>query len=98
MVQEARILEAYRLAKDFSWPRLSATMKKHHAHIPPTTLQYLLKRAPEGSCPRDRTLIKLRRFLSWARRHDGAAMQRARAILAEQQQHEQEQHRDEVLV
>jgi len=90
MVTECRQLEAYRLAKDFNWEQLSASMKRRRTQIPPRTLEYLCKRAPEGSCPRDRTLWKIRIYLSWARKADPDGMRRAAAIAREQMAHEQQ--------
>jgi len=92
-VQLARMLDAYRLAKDYSWPQLASAMKKQHCWIPSRTLNYLMKRPPDH--PRDRTLFKMRKFLSWARREDREAMFRARAIYREQLQHDAEMQKQQ---
>ena len=61
---EIAALNDYRLEHDCTWLELSAAMAEVGIHISPRTLYHLVKANPPERKPRDRTLYKLRRFLT----------------------------------
>jgi len=60
-------LDAIRLAHDWTWNELSASMAAAHAEISPRTLHYLIKRAGANAKPIDRTVHKIGVYLEHVR-------------------------------
>lgn len=63
MLTECAQLEAFRLDRDWTWAELADHMAEKGIQMSPRTLHYLLKRAPRGARPLDRTLNKIRKYL-----------------------------------
>jgi len=63
LLPELVALDAYRLRHDFSWNDLAEEMTAANQPMSSRTLNYLCRRAPMNGMVRDRTLLKIRRFL-----------------------------------
>ena len=61
MLTECAELEAFRLARNWTWLELSERMAEHGIEIAPRTLHYVVNR--RKARPLDRTLHKIRQFL-----------------------------------
>jgi len=71
-------LAAYRLEKDWTWDQLAAAMGEAGVPMSPRTLTHSLR---HDARPYERTLHKIRKFLAHVRATDGAALQRAGALM-----------------
>jgi hypothetical protein len=60
---ELLALDTYRLKHDWSWTQLADEMSKVGVHMSSRTLHYLCRRAHDDAQVRDRTLLKVRKFL-----------------------------------
>ncbi len=67
LLPECAELDAYRLARDWTFQQLSDAMREIDINLAPRTLHYILKRAPVGHRPLDRTLYKINLFLKHVR-------------------------------
>lgn len=82
-VPEFAELEAYRLEHDLSWPALAVDMAERvGVEISPRTLHYLCKRLPEDGHALDRTLYKIRKYLTHVRELETRARGRRRKVSA----------------
>jgi len=63
LLPELAALDDYRLAKNWSWQELSDSMKHAGLYMSPRTLHHLCRRAHVDATIRDRTLIKIRKFI-----------------------------------
>src|SRR3954451_3229697 len=61
---ELQQLDTYRLDRNFSWQDLGAELTRRGCDVSYRTLHYLIKRAPEETLVRDRTLHQVRKFMA----------------------------------
>jgi len=61
MLTECAELEAFRLARNWTWLELSERMAEYGIDVSPRTLHYVINR--RSARPLDRTLHKIRQFL-----------------------------------
>jgi hypothetical protein len=74
-------LDAYRLEKHWTWKQLAAAMRDADCPLSGRTLYHLLRRAHVDERPLDRTIYNIRKFLAHVRATDGAALERAGALM-----------------
>jgi len=74
LLPELAALHRVRLAHDWTFPQLTAAMRRAKFPVSLYTLYFLLERAPGVVRPRDRTLFKIRMFL----KHERSNKQRRR--------------------
>lgn len=79
LLPECAELDAYRLARDWTWEKLAEAMAEQGITMSPRTLHYLVKRAHPDIRPRDRTLYKIREFLKYVRVVEKRRMSRRKA-------------------
>lgn len=74
--RERARLDRYRLERGWSWQQLSDAMARLNIELSPRTLHYIVKGAPVGYQPHDRTLYKIKRF--WKRMRDTEVRRKSR--------------------